>query len=288
MPRELRALMSDTDAEETTRPDIPAALVEDHRSGFHQRAERELVPYTSVPVLTARFNEATVPDAALRISMAAAPTPEHHTPSGPTVPPPSGTRQQIPSPSPPRAALSTVPPPARERAKAPSTVDVGRAAEPSRQTAETWRRKADPSRRIPTPLPSLAPAPLSSLPPPPEKRLRAYLLVVVTAVLAALVGVGLGNGSLVRFGGRLHTAFVGPDDAPGPLAPTPAVRTRPLSSLPTQPTSPLQPAGRAGAADEIPKVPVLSVAELPPTEHDAQPAEPKPSASTRVRRAPRR
>ena len=85
MARKLSTLMYDNDADSITRPDIPAALVpsdEDLRaSGFHPRVERELAPYTAVPVLTARLNEPTIPDAALRISMAQAVRAEEHTPS---------------------------------------------------------------------------------------------------------------------------------------------------------------------------------------------------------------
>jgi hypothetical protein len=293
MASELRALMSDIDADEITRPDIPAALAtgdDAPSSGFHQRVERELVPYTSVPVLTARFNEATVPDAALRVSMAAARAREHHTPSDASVPPPSGTREQLASTVPPPAVTPPVPVPGHERAKEPATIDVGSTAELPWQTAETWRRKADPSRRIATPLPSLVPS-FVPLPLPaarPEHRLRAYVLVAVTAVTAALVGVGLGNGSLARFGGRLHMAFVGPDEAPAPLAATPVAQVRAPSSLPTAATAPTRAAPRAVAAEEAPKVPVLRLEQLPPTQHDAKPAELKPSETKRVRRAPRR
>jgi len=280
--------MSDLDADEITRPDISGAVVageEAPSSGFHQRVERVLVPYSAVPVLTGRLNEPTVPDAALRVSMAAARAPEHHTPRDASVPPQSGPRPQSASTLPPHATASTVPPSARGRAHEPATSGDGRGAEMARQTAETWRRKKDPSPRIPTPLPSVQPLPLPA--PPPEKRLRAYVLIVVTTFTAAMIGVGLGNGSLVRLGGRLHTAFVGPDDAPAPLASTPAAPSRPVSSLPTPAAAP-QPAPRTVVAEQGPKVPVLRVEELPTTQHDAKPVEARPSETKRSRRAPRR
>jgi len=325
MARKLSTLMYDNDADSITRPDIPAALVpsdEDLRaSGFHPRVERELAPYTAVPVLTARLNEPTIPDAALRISMAQAVRAEEHTPSAPSVPnvpsapPRSGPRQQLASTIPPAAMASTVPPPRRTRTKPPAAPEAAPSSNRRHERLATplphtrgerlatplphtrGERLATPlphmrGERLATPLPSVAPASARGAAPAPVSHFHAYLLVFGTALAAAAIGIGLGNGSLSRFGHRVHAAFVELDAPPAPLVSSKPLPARP-SATPSAPSASLAPPS-ARAVDDAPKVPVMSIDQLPATEQasvaETEPKLPetKRQESKHARRMPRR
>jgi hypothetical protein len=294
--------MYDNDADSITRPDIPAALVpseEDARaSGFHPRAERELAPYTAVPVLTARLNEPTIPDAALRVSMAQSARVEEHTPSAPSapsVPPRSGTRQQLASTVPPPAMASTVPPPPRARTKQAAVPDrppsSDRRGERLATPLPTLSAPASDRRgeRLATPLPTLTPThTVTPAPAPaPVSHFHMYLLIAGTAVAAAAIGIGLGNGSLGRFGERLHARFVELDLPPAPLATSKAAPVRPSATPSATSVTPAQAPPRASALEDAPKVPVMRIDQLPATEQ-ASVAENEPKVQEPKRREPKR
>ena len=297
MARELRALMYDNDAGEITRPDIPAALSSSpgegdvRASGFHSRQEqeRELAPYTAMPVLPSRLNEPTVPDAALKMSMARADVHGDYTPSDVGRTPRSGPRHPAPSAAPPPEVLSTIPPPARPRSRKSLPPDSARARKslpPDRVRA----RKSMP----PDSAGFAARARITAKATPVALRereqpslVRAFLLVTGTAVVAAMLGVGLGNGSLERL-----FSSSPPAEAPPPALPAarvaPARVTSTPASAPARVGSPHAPgpvaAPAAAATDEAPKVPVLRIDQLPPGEASAAPeanptakATPKPA-----------
>lgn len=252
--------MYDNDAGEITRPDIPAALGSSpgdgdlRSSGFHPRQERELSPYMAMPVLPSRLNEPTVPDAALKVSMARAAVPEEHTPSDVGRVPRSNPRHELPPTASPDRT-STVPPPARARAKTSLPPDSARAKKSAPPDSAGFRvtAKATPAALREPEHPSL---------------LRAFLLVTATAVAAAMIGVGLGNGSIERW-----FAPSEPVAAPGPALSV--ARVAPARAVP--PVTPPSVAPPRAAVDDAPRVPVMRVDQLPPGEASATP-EPKASA----------
>jgi len=287
MARELRALMYDNDAGEITRPDIPAALSSSpgdgdvRASGFHPRQERELAPYTAMPVLPSRLNEPTVPDAALKMSMARAEVcDEHtvpdtalkvsmaragvrdeHTPSDAGRPPRSGPRHGAPSAPPPAEMKSTVPPPGRTRSKQSIAPDSGRARKQSLppESAGFAARARVTAKATPAALRE----------PERPSMIRAAVLVVGTAVVAALIGVGLGNGSIERV-----FSSAPPVEAPAP----PVARVAP-PRVTASPVLAPAPAPVAVPVDEGPKVPVMRLDQLPSGEASATPeAKPAPKA----------
>lgn len=288
MARELRALMYDNDAGEITRPDIPAALGSGpgdgdvRASGFHprQEQERELAPYTAMPVLPSRLNEPTIPDAALKMSMARADVRDDHTPSDVGRTPRSGPRHQAPSAAPPPELLSTIPPPARTRARKSLSPDATRARSSLSPDSSRGRKSVPPDSagfaaraRV-----TAKATPVALREPEHPSLVRAFLLVTGTAVLAAMIGVGLGNGSLERL-----LSSSPPADAPPPAPPVARIAPARATSTPASALTPAAPP-RAAVTDEAPKVPVMRVDQLPPGEASAAPeskttpkATPKPA-----------
>jgi len=287
--------MYDKDAGEITRPDIPAALGSSpddgdvRASGFHPRQERELLPYTAMPVLPSRLNEPTVPDAALKMSMARAEVQGDHTPSDVGRTPRSNPRHEIPSAAPPPEALSTVPPPGRKRSQRSMPPDSSRAR--TSLPPDSARAKAtvppDSSRAKKSAPPdnvfgrTTAKATPAALREPERPSLfHASLLVLGTALGAAAIGVGLGNGSIERL-------FSSSPPVDVSHAAAPVARSAPARAIPAPVAAPAvaATAPRAVVADEAPKVPVMRIEELPSGEASAAPEPtPAPKASAKPTR----
>lgn len=288
--------MYDKDTGEITRPDIPAALGSSpgdgdvRASGFHPRQERELLPYTAMPVLPSRLNEPTVPDAALKMSMARAEVQGDHTPSDVGRVPRSGPRHEMPSAAPPPEVASTVPPPGRKRSRRsmrPESTHEHASPPPDSSRARTSllpdssraKKSAPPDSGFGRTTAKATPVALRA--PENPSLFHASLLVIGTALGAAAIGVGLGNGSIARLFSSAPPADVSHAAPPVP-------RLAPLRATPAPVAAPAvaAPALRAVVADEAPKVPVLRIEELPPGEASAAP-EPTPAPKASAKAAPK-
>jgi hypothetical protein len=288
--------MYDKDTGEITRPDIPAVLGSSpgdgdvRASGFHPRQERELLPYTAMPVLPSRLNEPTVPDAALKMSMARAEVQGDHTPSDAGRVPRSGPRHEVPSAAPPPEALSTVPPPGRKRSRrslrpegtherASLPPDSSRARPSLVPDSSRAKKSAPADNAFGRTTAKATPAALREAPHP--SLFHASLLVVGTALGAAGIGVGLGNGSIARLFSPAPPVDV-PHAAPPAPRPAPPRATRAPVAAPAVAAA----APRAVVADEAPKVPVLRIEELPPGEVSAA-SEPAPAPKASAKATPK-
>jgi hypothetical protein len=258
--------MYDNDTGEITRPDIPATRGSSpgdgdvRSSGFHERQERELAPYTAVPVTPSRLSDPTVPDAALRMSMARAEVRDDHTPSDVGRAPGSGPRHHAPSVAPPTAVASTVPPPGRTRSRRSPPPEGARERSSAPPDGGGAMRSAPPdSARFGRVTAKATPAALRE--PEQPSLLRAFLLVTGTAVVAAMLGVGFGNGSIQRL-----FSPEAPEVVPQPVLPVARVASARVAPAPVS-----APLPRAAATDEARNVPVLRIDQLPPGEASATP-----------------
>jgi hypothetical protein len=243
-----------------------------------------------MPVLPSRLNEPTVPDAALKMSMARADVHGEHTPSDVGRTPRSGPRHQAPSAAPPPEVLSTVPPPARTRSRKSPLPDSARSRQSLPPDSARSRKSVPPDSAG-----FAARARITSKATPVALRereqpslVRAFLLVTGTAVVAAMIGVGLGNGSIERL-----LSSSPPAEAPTPALPAarvaPARVTSTPASAPARATSTPAPvpaaSPRAAATNEAPTVPVLRIDQLPPGETSAAPeSKPTPKATPKPAR----
>jgi hypothetical protein len=303
-----RAPRYDNDPDVITRPDtVPAVLrfAEESSPAIETGAHRELKPYPAVPPPS---DEATV----VYALSAMQPTPRVVTPlpelrSGTrnslasTVPPPSRTRRKSeprvsefmaedarfderPQATPVYMMMSpasvegpTLAPPAPAPPAPPAPAQGSTLAPPS-NTRTTARRAA-------VAPPTLAPPAFVALEEAPRRGTgRAFLLGALTTIVAALIGAGLGNGSIkdsverLRGGGVATTAPVSaPRPAKAAAQPPVVVAAPPPAPVPTP---------------EAARVPVVRFQDLTPTQADETQAdkdkEDAPSTKTKRKTRPRR
>jgi len=247
MTRLLRALPYDNDPQAITRPDIvPAkrrfAGASASSPGLDVGPLRELAPY---PAMSLPFDEATVAYAALQRVPSTTPSDAaERLASDLAAPPRSGTRHRLDS---------TVPPPRRPRPE----------LEPSEQDSARREQPPQPKRQASAPE-----APRAA----PRRKSRALLAAALTALVAALLGANLGNGSLAVTVERLHGPELQSEPLSLPLMPTRAGRPSVAPTLATP---------RPAAASTPSEIPVVRFQDLPPAEQAADEAKRQRRSSSR-------
>ncbi len=250
MTRKPGALRYDNAPDVITRPDIrPGALQYATNSGAASRSEprisRDEPSYQVAPI---RFDEPTVAYAALQRVPTDSPRGSEERPASlRTTKRRSGSRHRV---------ASTTPPPSRVRRKGdPAASDSARSDEP---------------------VSGVASPPVA----PPAKG-RVFLLGAVTALAAAALGVGLGNGEFMRAAERLQASVSETEQAAPVVSPLRAPpRDTAASAVAASPPPVVTP--------EASRVPVVRFTELLPAEQEAEsseaPSPPRKRAVTRRRR----